>query len=83
MQKLKQRFTFQHGNDSEHTARAAIEGFRLKVFSWPSQSPNMNTIVSLWQDMKSDISVSRCTKAADIQQKQEPEMIKEMLRCAH
>ena len=53
--RLVQRFTFQQGNDSKHTAKRIQKWLRdktLNVLERPNQRPDLHPITLLWRAMK-------------------------------
>ena len=57
-------WTFMQDNDPKHTARSVknwLAAEQIKVLEWPAQSPDLNPIENLWNDVKVQIQNKKFT----------------------
>lgn len=68
---MGRRFTFQHDNDPKHTAKLTTQWLKEKkvnVLAWPSQSPDLNPIENLWNDLKTSVHKRSPSNLTELEQ---------------
>ncbi|KAK3527282.1 hypothetical protein QTP86_018605 [Hemibagrus guttatus] len=69
--KLKRTWVLQQDNDPKHTSKSTSEWLKknkMKTLEWPTQSPDLNPIEMLWDDLKKVVHARKPSNVAELQQ---------------
>ena len=69
--KLGRKWVFQMDNDPKHYSKVVAKWLKenkAKVLEWPSHSPELNSIVNLWAELKKCVRARRLTSLTQLHQ---------------